>query len=233
VTGERAPLVPLPAFCFSARAPNKGPILDALIYLRSVGIGFAIAAPIGPVGLMCIRRALADGRAAAWMAGLGAALADTLFGAVVGLGLGAVSQFLAGHTDTLKLLGGIFMIAIGLHTWRAATIAFEPAEGQGPGMWKDFLSTFAITITNPGTILGVMGVFAAMGAAAQPVDLQQSWLLVGGVFTGSALWWAVLTELTVLVRARFTPERMRVFNHVSGALPILFGGIALISLTLS
>ncbi len=224
-------LVPAPAFCFSAPAPNKGPRLDALLYLRCVGIGFAIAAPIGPVGLMCIRRALADGRAAAWMAGLGAALADTVFGAVVGLGLGAVSQFLAGHTDKLKLLGGIFMIAIGVHTWRTA-IAIEPAEGKGPGLWKDFLSTFAITITNPGTILGVMGVFAAMGAAAKPVGLEQSWLLVGGVFTGSALWWAVLTELTVLVRARFTPERMRIFNHVSGALPILFGLGALTSLVL-
>jgi threonine/homoserine/homoserine lactone efflux protein len=205
--------------------------LDALLYLRCVGIGFAIAAPIGPVGLMCIRRALADGRAAAWMAGLGAALADTVFGAVVGLGLGAVSQFVAGHADTLKLLGGLFMIAIGVHTWRAA-IAIEPAAGKGPGLWKDFLSTFAITITNPGTVLGVVGVFAAMGAAAKPVGLGQSWLLVAGVFTGSALWWAVLTELTVLVRARFTPGRMRIFNYVSGALPILFGLGALGSLAL-
>jgi threonine/homoserine/homoserine lactone efflux protein len=205
--------------------------LDVPLYLRCVGIGFAIAAPIGPVGLMCIRRALADGRAAAWMAGLGAALADTLFGAVVGLGLGAVSQFLAGHAGMLKLLGGLFMIAIGVHTWRAA-ILVEPTTDKGPGLWKDFLSTFAITITNPGTILGVMGVFAALGAAAQPVGLQQSWLLVGGVFSGSALWWAVLTELTILVRARFTPERMRIFNHVSGALPILFGAAALASLLL-
>ncbi|MBC7907389.1 MAG: LysE family transporter [Rhodospirillaceae bacterium] len=179
---------------------------------------------------MCIRKALADGRSAAWVAGLGAALADTVFGAVVGLGLGAVSHFLQGHADTLKLLGGLFMIAVGLRTWWAATIAIEPAVGGGPGLWRDFLSTFAITITNPGTILGVMGVFVAMGAAAKPVGLHESWMLVLGVFTGSALWWAVLTEMTVLVRARFTPERMRMFNHVSGALPILFGIGALISL---
>lgn len=204
--------------------------MDGFLYLRCVGIGFAIAAPIGPVGLMCIRKALAHGRLAAWVAGLGAALADTLFGAVVGLGLGAVSHFLAGHADVLKFLGGLFMIALGLRTWWAVTVTVEPLDSRGLGLWRDFLSTFAITITNPGTILGVMGVFVAMGAAAKPVGLAESWLLVLGVFTGSALWWALLTELTVLVRSRFTPNRMRLFNHISGALPILFGAGALVSL---
>ena len=153
-----------------------------------------------------------------------------MFGAVVGLGLGAVSVFLAGHAATLKLVGGLFMVAIGIHTWRAAAVALEPEEGGGPGMWRDFVSTFAITITNPGTIMGVTGVFAALGAAAQPVGLAQSWLLVLGVFSGSALWWAVLTELTILVRARFTPERMRLFNHLSGTLLMLMGAGALASL---
>ncbi len=204
--------------------------MDVPLFVRCVGIGFAIAAPIGPVGLMCIRKALADGRSAAWMAGLGAALADTVFGAVVGLGLGAVSFFLQDHTTILKLVGGAFMIAIGLRTWAAATVILEPAMGKGPGMWRDFVSTFAITITNPGTILGVTGVFAAMGAAAQPVGLAQSWQLVAGVFVGSALWWAMLTEMTILVRARFTPERLRLFNHFSGALLILMGVGALASL---
>ncbi len=204
--------------------------MDVPLFVRCVGIGFAIAAPIGPVGLMCIRKALADGRSAAWMAGLGAALADTVFGAVVGLGLGAVSFFLQDHTTILKLLGGTFMIAIGLRTWAAATVMLEPAMGKGPGMWRDFVSTFAITITNPGTILGVTGVLAAMGAAAQPVGRAPSWQLVAGVFVGSALWWAMLTEMTILVRARFTPERLRLFNHFSGALLILMGVGALASL---
>jgi threonine/homoserine/homoserine lactone efflux protein len=202
------------------------------LYLRCVGIGFAIAAPIGPVGLLCIRKALAHGRSAAWMAGLGAAVADTVFGAVVGLGLGAVSHFLAGHADVLKLGGGLFMLVLGVLTWRAAAIEVDLAEESGTGLWRDFLSTFAITITNPATIMGVMGVFAAMGAAAKPVGLAQSWQLVLGVFSGSALWWAVLTELTILVRARFTPGRMRLFNHVSGALLVLFGIGALGSLAL-
>jgi threonine/homoserine/homoserine lactone efflux protein len=207
--------------------------VDGLLYLRGIAIGFAIAAPIGPVGLLCIRKALADGRLAAWMAGLGAALADTVFGAVVGLGLGAVSHFLNGHAVTLKLIGGIFMLALGVKTWRAGTYAWEPDKTKGLGLWQDFAATFLITMTNPATILGVMGVFAAFGAAAQPAGPGQAWLLVAGVFCGSALWWAVLTEMTILVRARFTPARMRLFNHVSGALLVTLGIGALASLAWS
>ncbi|MBR9972022.1 LysE family translocator [Magnetospirillum sulfuroxidans] len=208
--------------------------MSEYLYLRGIAIGFAIAAPIGPVGLLCIRKALADGRLAAFVAGLGAALADTFFGAVVGMGLGAVSQFIEGHTPIMKVVGGLFMLGLGLHTWRAATTSLEsePDADKGPGMVRDFLSTFVITISNPGTILGVVGVFAALGASAQAKGMEDQMSLVAGVFTGSALWWAVLTELTIAVRTRFTPERMRLFNHISGALLMALGTLALGSLLL-
>lgn len=203
-----------------------------MLFLRGIVIGFAIAAPIGPVGLMCIRRALADGRLAAWGAGLGAALADTLFGAVVGLGLGAAAHLLDDHATVLRLVGGTFLLGIGLRTWRAAAGPMDPKSG-GLGIARDFATTFLTTMTNPGTILGVMGVFAAFGADAQPTGPGQAGQLVGGVFCGSALWWAVLTELTILARARFTPARMRLFNHLSGALLMAFGTAALASLALA
>ena len=199
------------------------------LYLRGVAIGFAIAAPIGPVGLLCIRRALADGRLAALVAGLGAACADTVFGAVVGLGLTAVSQFLAQHQVVFKLVGGVFMAGLGWRTWTSSAFAIDPLE-SGVGMWRDFVSTFLITITNPATILGVMGVFAALGTSAKPVGIEESWLLVIGVFCGSVLWWLVLASAASAVRTRFTPERMRLFNHLSGALLLLFAVLTLGSL---
>lgn len=208
--------------------------MEATLFLRGVAIGFAIAAPIGPVGILCIRKALADGRGAAFVAGMGAALADTVFGAIVGLGLGAVAQFLDGWHVALKVVGGLFMIVLGIRTWRAAAFSVEaPRPGTGPGLWRDFVSTFLITITNPGTILGVMGVFAAMGAAAKPTSPAESGLLVAGVFIGSTLWWLVLSAMASAVRTKFTPQRMRLFNHVSGASLLLFGAIALGSLLLA
>ncbi|MBI5162402.1 MAG: LysE family transporter [Magnetospirillum sp.] len=197
------------------------------LFLRGVAIGFAIAAPIGPVGILCIRKALADGRSAAFVAGLGAAAADTVFGAVVGLGLGAVPELIAEHAPLLRLVGGVFLLALGVKTWAAAAFDIELPDGKGPGPWRDFVSTFAITITNPATILGVMGVFAALGAAARPTRLAEAWVLVVGVFAGSTLWWLVLSSLASAIRSRFTPAHMRRFNHVSGAALMVFGVAAL------
>lgn len=202
------------------------------LFLRGAAIGFSIAAPIGPVGLLCIRKALADGRMAAMVAGLGAAVADTIFGAVVGLGLTAVSHFLSSHAAWLKLAGGLFMIVLGLRTWAGETKPLDPLPPSGMGLWRDFASTFAITITNPATILGVMGVFAAIGTSTQPAEAGDAWLLVLGVFSGSVLWWLVLSSLASAVRDRLTPAHLRHFNHISGALLVLFGALALGSLLL-
>ncbi|KIL99751.1 putative threonine efflux protein [Paramagnetospirillum magnetotacticum MS-1] len=203
-----------------------------ILYLRGIAIGFAIAAPIGPVGILCIRKALADGRLAAFVAGLGAALADSLFGAVAAFGIGAVMSFIDGQMVVLKMVGGVFMLGLGVHTWRSAALSVEAEPGRGPGMARDFLSTFAITITNPGTIFGVAGVFAALGPMGKPGIGLPTGLLVAGIFSGSALWWLTLSALASAARNRFTPERMRLFNHLSGAMLMVFGAAALGSLLL-
>ncbi len=206
--------------------------MDITPFLRGIAIGFAIAAPIGPVGILCIRKALADGRLAAFVAGLGAAMADTLFGAVAAFGIGVVMSFIDGQAFTLKVVGGVFMIGLGVHTWRSAAITVEAEPGKGPGMAKDFLSTFAITATNPGTILGVAGVFAALGPSGRPGGAQ-SGLITLGIFCGSTLWWMILSAAASAARSRFTPDRMRRFNHLSGGMLMVFGLAALISLTFS
>ena len=204
--------------------------MDPTIFLRGIAIGFAIAAPIGPVGILCIRKALADGRLAAFVAGLGAAAADTIFGGIAAFGIGAVMSFIDGQMTILKIVGGIFMVGLGGHTWRSAAIVVEAEPGKGPGMLRDFLSTLVITITNPGTIFGVAGVFAALGPMGRPQVGLATALLVAGIFTGSALWWLTLSAVASAARDRFTPERMRQFNHLSGALLMVFGAVALGSL---
>lgn len=204
--------------------------MDPIPFLRGVVIGFSIAAPIGPVGILCIRKALADGRLAAFVAGLGAALADTLFGAVAGLGIGAVNAILDGQVPLLKLAGGAFMVVLGGHTWRSAAITINGDGVKGPGMARDFLSTFFITLTNPGTILGVAGVFAALGPSGRPNGGWEGWVLVAGIFCGSTLWWLVLSAIASAARSRLTPERMRLFNHLSGGMLVVFGLAAAASL---
>ena len=205
---------------------------SAILFLRGIAIGFAIATPIGPVGILCIRKALADGRLAAFVAGLGAALADSLFGGVAAFGIGAVMSFIDGQMVVLKIVGGVFMLWLGVHTWRSAAVAVEAEPGKGPGMLRDFLSTFAITITNPGTIFGVAGVFAALGPMGRPGLGLPTALLVAGIFSGSALWWLTLSALASAARNRFTPDRMRLFNHLSGAMLMVFGLAAVGSLLL-
>ncbi len=198
--------------------------------LIGIAIGFSLAAPIGPVGILCIRRALADGRTAAFVAGLGAALADAAFGSVVVLGLGAVTGVLDDHAGVIRAAGGLFMTWLGLHAWRTAAVAVEAVPGSGPGLWRDFAATFVVTITNPGTVLGIIGIAAAFGPAVRTSDPAEAAILVAGIFTGSGLWWLVLSAAASAARARFTPERMRLFNHGSGGLLMVCGAAALASL---
>lgn len=197
-----------------------------VVFLRGIVIGFAMAAPIGPVGLLCIRRALADGRAAAFVAGLGAAAADTIYGAVAGFGLSYITGFLVSQQSILKLFGGAFLLLMGWRSWMAEPV-LEPAPRQGPGLIKDFFATLLITLTNPGTVFGFMGVFAAMGAAEMG---DNAVTLVAGVFVGSAAWWLLLAGAAGAVRSCFTPLWLKRLNQGSGMTILLFGGAVWASL---
>lgn len=204
-------------------------VSDAVLFFRGLAVGFALAAPVGPVGVLCIRRALADGRHAAFIAGMGAAFADTFFGFVAVFGIDAVSSFLTTHQLTLRLVGGLFMVVLGGLTMRRRP-DLDPTPLSGPGLLRDFFSTFLITLTNPATILASVGVFAAYGAFQAP-DPAASGVLVLGVFAGSALWWAVLSGAAGAARRKVPPAWMGRLNHGSG-LVLLLSGLAILAATL-
>ena len=187
--------------------------MQYLLFLRGLAIGFALAAPVGPVGVLCIRRALAEGRHAAFVAGLGAAFADTIFGAIAGLGLTMVSSFMLSHQTTIRLTGGIFLIVVAVRGWRDRECA-KPTEFKGGGLARDFVSTFLITLSNPATILAALGVFAALGAIGLD-DPAAASVLVLGVFLGSTLWWLLLSAAAGAVRSRFSPRSLRLLNRGS------------------
>jgi len=178
--------------------------VDLPLFARGAAIGFSIAAPVGPIGVLCIRRTLADGRAAGFVSGLGAAAADAVYGGIAGFGLTAISSLLLTRQGVLRLIGGAFLCYLG-----ARTFFSRPAPGgtslSGAGLTRGFGSTFLLTLTNPTTILSFAAVFAGLGAVGPTRGLGSAVTLVSGVFLGSALWWLTLSLGVGVLRARLTP----------------------------
>ncbi len=201
-----------------------------LLWFKGLLIGLAIAAPVGPIGLLCIQRTLTRGRCSGVLSGLGAASADALYGGIAGFGLTALAGALLAWRTELQIGGGLFLLYLGWQTGRTPP-AVEPASASPSrvGLVGDYLSTLALTATNPVTILAFLGIFAGLGLAAEGRDLWAAAQLVLGVFSGSLLWWLLLAGGVGALRGRLTPGVLRWMNRISGGLIAGFGGWALFS----
>jgi threonine/homoserine/homoserine lactone efflux protein len=199
--------------------------------LRGLLIGFSIAAPVGPIGVLCIRRTLANGWAVGLLSGLGAATADAIYGCIAGFGLTFVSGFLLRQQQWLRLVGGLFLCYLGVRTLLRRP-AEQPAAAPGSGLLGAYLSTFVLTLTNPITILSFVAIFAGMGVASAGQDYRSAAVLVLGVFGGSALWWLLLSGGVGLLRARVNAAAMVWVNRLSGLVILGFGIAALVGLVL-
>jgi threonine/homoserine/homoserine lactone efflux protein len=201
-------------------------LISVGFFLEGMIIGFAIAAPVGPIGVLCIRRTLAEGRTSGLVSGLGAATADALYGAVAALGLTFITALLIGGEAWLRLVGGAFLVFLGVRTFLA-----RPAERAAPsassGLPGAYVSTLFLTLTNPTTILSFAAIFAGLGAGETNGDVLSAMVLVAGVFLGSAAWWFVLSGATSLLRARLSVRGLRWVNRVSGIVIAAFGVLAL------
>jgi threonine/homoserine/homoserine lactone efflux protein len=197
--------------------------VDGTLFLRGLGLGFVIAAAIGPIGLLCIRRTLADGALVGFVSGLGAATADAFYGALAAFGLTALTGLLLSLRVPLGVLGGAFLVWLGLRTMRARPLVAAEAPAR-PGLAGAYLSTLALTLTNPATILSFGAVFVGLGVVGGGFAGALS--LVIGVGLGSAVWWAVLAIAVSTVRRRVSPRVIAGINVVSGALLIAFGLVA-------
>ena len=162
--------------------------------LEGIAIGFAIAAPVGPIGVLCIRRTFAEGRAVGFATGLGAATADAMYGAVAGFGLTAISGFLLGYQAGLRLVGGAFLLFLGVKTFLARPSTAQ-ARARGKGLVGAWLTTAVLTLANPATILSFAAVFAGAGLGQQAYGTVEAGALVAGVFLGSAAWWLILSTV--------------------------------------
>lgn len=197
--------------------------------LKGLIIGFSIAAPVGPIGILCIQRTMAKGRIAGLATGLGAATADGIYGCIAGFGLSFISQFLINQQLWLKLGGGLFLGYLGIRTILAKPKEKAIASGS-KGLLSDYLSTFLLTLTNPMTILSFTAIFAGLGLAAGAGDYLAAITLVAGVFLGSAGWWLLLTSGVGLIWSNPGPTFHSWINRISGAVLIIFAVLALVSM---
>ncbi len=193
------------------------------LFLQGLIIGFSIAAPVGPIGALCIRRTLAHGQAVGVASGLGAATADAIFGVIAGFGLTAVSAFLIDQQTAIRLVGGALLCWLGVRTLLSRPSA-EPADApRSQRLLGAYASTLALTLTNPASIILFAAIFAGLGMAQGAGSYTLALLLVAGLFLGSALWWLLLSSITALVRTRITPAALRWVNIVSGIVIAGFG----------
>lgn len=192
-----------------------------VFFLKGFIIGLSIAAPVGPIGLLCIQRTLTYGRAAGLISGLGAASADAFYGAVAGFGLGAISTFLVSQRMWVQIIGGILMASIAIRGLRAKPAQNAAATNlNGGGLAWSYLSISLLTITNPMTILSFIAVFAALGVGSSTHTYAAAGWTVLGVFLGSATWWLVLSTAVSLIRHKLSANVLR-FITVSSSGVIL------------
>jgi len=199
------------------------------VLIKGWVIGISIAVPVGPIGILCIRRTLAEGRMIGFISGLGAATADALYGAVAGLGLTFLSDFLIVHRIWLHLIGSGFLCLLGIRTYLSKPK--EPDQcAEGNSCFNAYLSTFFLTLTNPMTLLFFLAVFAGIGIGTAKHHYLAAGFLVSGVFIGSAMWWLFLMIFTGTLRGLFNVNRLKWLNRISGLIIIAFGLFAFLDL---
>jgi threonine/homoserine/homoserine lactone efflux protein len=206
--------------------------MDPDLLVRGAVIGLAIAAPVGPIGVLCIRRTLAEGWTFGFVSGLGAATADALYGCIAAFGLTFISAALISHQTWLRLIGGLFLCTLGVKTLLARPAA-QAAPSNGGGLWSAYASTLLLTLTNPMTILAFAAIFAGLGLAERTGGASGGYnsagLLVLGVFLGSACWWLLLSSVFGAFRTRFSASGLLWVNRISGIVILGFGVAALVA----
>ncbi|MFI5206283.1 MAG: LysE family translocator [Candidatus Paceibacterales bacterium] len=189
-------------------------------------IGFAIAAPVGPIGILCIRRTLVDGRLAGFISGLGAATADMSYGAIAAFGLTFIQNLLVGLQFWFHMVGGLFLIYLGIRTFLAQPAQKAVAIRSTSGLLSLYFSTLGLTLANPATIISFAVIFAGLQLGNTHGNYYSAFTLVLGVFLGSGAWWLTLSGICGYFREKFTPEWMVWVNRSAG---VLIGGFGLIA----
>ncbi len=193
-----------------------------------LAVGVLIAAPVGPVNVMCIQRAIERGVAAGIFAGLGAVLGDGLIALLAALGVGQISSAITLYRDVIQLVGGLVLAGFGVMLARSRPKLVMVETGQSEWssvrdhIW-DVPKTFLLTITNPGAVLGLIAIFGGVSSFVEVTSTAQALWLVAFIVAGSMLWWVFLSTMVGRIRHRVTEARLGQINAAAGLVLILFG----------
>ncbi len=197
------------------------------LFLKGLVIGFVIAAPVGPINIMCVRRTIVHGRMAGLVSGIGAAVADTLLGAIAIFGLAFVMQFVIEERFWLALAGAIFLAILGFRSLFRRPPKLVSARDP-TSLIGDFTSTLFLTLSNPITILSFFGIFAAFGVNPDEVIGPDDWAALLGVFAGAMAWWLTVIGLAGMFHGRFTETGLMWANRVTGIIMLAFAAVVLV-----
>lgn len=203
--------------------------MPVYLFTKGMLIGFVVAIPVGPLGLLCINRALAMGALCGLVSGFGVATADALAAGIAALGITLISAFLIEHQEALRLVGGILLCYLGYKIYRTRPIAQLPSNVTG--LFSAYATAFLLTFSNPVTILSFVAIYAGWGVESLHEHYLSAAILTLGVFAGSALWWVLVFSGMSLFRDAFSARVMAMIHKVSGTIIAGFGLIVLLSLS--
>jgi len=202
--------------------------MDYIFFLKGIAIGFAMAVPVGPIGIMCIRKTLTEGRLRGMIIGLGAATADLFYASVAAFGITFISDTLVSQKFWIRLVGGALLLFLGIRIFRA--LPKDPKiRIENGGILRSYLTTVFLTLTNPLTIFAFLAVFAALGLDSE-LKFFSAAVIVAGVLVGSCLWFLILSSGTILFRNKLDLDGLRWVNKIAGILIIISSFIAFGSL---
>jgi threonine/homoserine/homoserine lactone efflux protein len=205
--------------------------MDFEILVRGVLVGLLASITLGPVGVMCIQRTLSKGRSSGFVSGLGAAVADSVSALFAYFFIAVVSSFIENNLPVIKVIGGVCVTAVGVHYFlKNPVVQIRRNRAGKSNLWQDFVSTFALTLTNPAFILWLLVIFSAFGMNSESYPGEMTVSRVGagaqiilGFFSGASLWWFVLTSVVSLFRSRFRPRHLLWINRIAGTLISILG----------
>ena len=199
--------------------------MELAFFIKGLILGFIICVPFGPIGLLCVRRTLMDGKVAGVAAVLGASVVDAIYCAIAGLGVSYISNFLTNERTVLRLAGGLILIAMGIKIFLTHPTEKTP-DATGHGFVASFGSSFFLMLTNPLAILVFTATFSALGIGGWQDAYTSTGMLVIGVFAGSSLWGPIFVAGVHLFSPRLTPSQLRLANRTAGVILFGFGVVA-------